>query len=265
MPRLISLAAAASILAGALTQAAPLQAQPADITLDAAARADVIDGALRALNEGYVFPETAEKMAQAIRARQQRKEYDALTSGRQFALTLTQHLRDVSHDLHLGVNFIPPGTQEPIGPPPPGSERTMEERQRIMAGRRNFGFVRVERLAGNIGYVDLRAFLPPQMSGETATFSAATGSDRDRISQEQQYRIDLVSTSAPVDSIAKAHVLANLFQAQPDAPARREPTDVVVDLSPWEGQTVRLRFAVADNRGPLRAAVDNIRFERLPQ
>jgi hypothetical protein len=39
----------------------------------------------------------------------------------------------------------------------------------------------------------------------------------------------------------------------------------VVDLSSWAGQTLRLRLTSADNQGPLRAGVDNIRFERIAQ
>src|SRR5205809_3059773 len=142
-------------------------AQPSDITLDAAARAEVIDGALKALNEAYVFPEVAKKMEEAIRARQRRKEYDGITSGRRFAQLLTEHLRAVSHDLHLGVNFIQQGPPPPL--PAPGGAQTLEERQRTIAGRQNFGFARVERLAGNIGYVDIRGFMGPALAGETAT------------------------------------------------------------------------------------------------
>jgi hypothetical protein len=37
-------------------------AAPVDITLDIAARTEVIDGALKALRDGYVFPAIAEKM-----------------------------------------------------------------------------------------------------------------------------------------------------------------------------------------------------------
>jgi hypothetical protein len=58
------------------------------------------------------------------------------------------------------------------------------------------------------------------------------------------------------------HVLATVFQARPTDPPRLQPTEVTFDLSPWAGQTIRLRFASADNQGPLRAGVDNIRFER---
>jgi C-terminal processing protease CtpA/Prc len=34
--------------------------------------------------------------------------------------------------------------------------------------QRNFGFEKVERLAGNIGYLDLRGFMPPPVMGDTA-------------------------------------------------------------------------------------------------
>jgi hypothetical protein len=37
----------------------------------------------------------------------------------------------------------------------------------------------------------------------------------------------------------------------------------MVDLSPWTGQTVRLRLAAADNQGPLRAGADHVRLEPL--
>jgi hypothetical protein len=80
-------------------------------------------------------------------------------------------------------------------------------------------------------------------------------------SENQQYRIDIVAPSAPIDSLAAAHVLANVFRTAPGDGDRREPFAVTVDLSKWAGQTVRLRLAGVDNGGPLRAGVDNIRLE----
>ena len=552
------------VLAATLALRAQIPASAPTAALDAATRAAVIDGVLGALNDSYVFPDIAKKMEAAIRARQQRKEYDAITSGREFAQLLTEHLRGVSRDLHLRVNFV---EQAPPPPgPPPASGQTLEERQRTLAGRQNFGFARVERLPGNIGYVDLRGFMPPALAGETATaavnflastdavifdlrqngggdptmvafltsylfgpqpvhlndfysrptndtrqswtlayvpgrrltdkevyiltssrtfsgaeeftynlkhlqraivigettgggahtvggrrinehfmlsvpsgrpinavtksnwegmgvepdvkvsaenalkvahltalekqldmvgqdgpmlrneitttietlrkelgdvatalatatrakstpasqadedfesgtlakwqvdrngaggwfvysdgkkppdpsqsdpnfpfdvpnppqgkfaavvdanapgrrilyrdvaldgryrlhltvfyvnlgtFSAATETSRATISDEQQFRIDVVSASAPITSVAKQHVLGTIFRAQPGDPARRSPFEITYDLSSWEGQTVRLRFAAADNHAPLRAGVDAIRFERL--
>jgi D-alanyl-D-alanine carboxypeptidase len=79
----------------------------------------------------------------------------------------------------------------------------------------------------------------------------------------QQFRIDLVAPSAPIDSVAQGDVLVNVFKTSTSEPYEREPTAVKVDVSPWAGQTVRLRLAVTDNRGPLRVGVDNIRFEPI--
>lgn len=94
-------------------------------------------------------------------------------------------------------------------------------------------------------------------------FSGATISSRNTITEEQHYRIDIVATFAPVDSAAAEHVLVSIVETKPGDPARRLPTDVSVDLSRWEGRTVRLRLAVGENQAPLRAGVDNIRFERI--
>jgi D-alanyl-D-alanine carboxypeptidase len=79
----------------------------------------------------------------------------------------------------------------------------------------------------------------------------------------QQFRIDLLSPSAPIDSAAKGDVLVNVFGTSPGDPVRRPPTEVSLDVSAWAGQTVRLRLATTDNQGPLRVGVDNIRFQRI--
>jgi CubicO group peptidase (beta-lactamase class C family) len=76
----------------------------------------------------------------------------------------------------------------------------------------------------------------------------------------QQFRIDLVAPSAPIDSVAHGDVLVNIFKTAPGDPDRGEPNTVSADLSRWAGRTVRLRLAVTDNGGPLRAGVDDIRF-----
>ena len=79
----------------------------------------------------------------------------------------------------------------------------------------------------------------------------------------QQFRIDVVAPSAPIDSVAHRDVLVNIFKTSAGDPDRREPSSVSVDLSRWAGETVRLRLAATDNRGPLRAGVDDIRFEPI--
>jgi hypothetical protein len=85
--------------------------------------------------------------------------------------------------------------------------------------------------------------------------------DYETAGENQQYRIDIVSPSAPVHSTAATDVLTNVFRTSPGDADQRPPAAITVDLSKWEGQTVRLRLAGVDNRGPLRAGVDDIRLE----
>ncbi|MEP7336242.1 MAG: serine hydrolase [Acidobacteriota bacterium] len=132
-------------------------------TIDAATRQQVIEDALKALNDAYVFPETAKKMEQAIRERIARKEYDDITDGRTLANRLTTHLQEVSHDKHLRVIFNDGGS-------PFFTQETADfNTRRRMSAMRNFGFEKVERLSGNVGYLDLRGFENPVAAAETLT------------------------------------------------------------------------------------------------
>jgi CubicO group peptidase (beta-lactamase class C family) len=97
----------------------------------------------------------------------------------------------------------------------------------------------------------------------TAPFSSPATLAYDTPEPNQQFRIDLVGLSAPIDSVAKGDVLANVFHTSPGDAARRPPTEVRMDVSAWAGQTVRLRLATTDNQGPLRVGVDNIRFQQI--
>ena len=85
----------------------------------------------------------------------------------------------------------------------------------------------------------------------------------DEPAANEQFRIDLVAPSAPIDSVAHGDVLVNIFKTSAGDPDRHEPTAVSVDLSRWAGRTARLRLATTDNAGPLRAGVDDIRFEPI--
>jgi retinol-binding protein 3 len=137
----------------------------ADLTIDASLRNEVLNGVLKNLSEFYVFPETAAKMEQALKERIARKEYDAMSSAKELAEKLTKDLQAVSKDKHLRVIYShqprPVTTEE--GPSP-------EERKEFLDFARsiNFGFEKVERLEGNVGYLDLRGFMSPAYSGDTA-------------------------------------------------------------------------------------------------
>jgi hypothetical protein len=132
--------------------------------LDATSRAQIIDGAIDHMRRAYIFEDVAEKMAVAVKARAANKEYDAITEPKAFAETLTRHLQEVSKDKHLRIIYNPDGLPQRGGPP------TAEDRARNLAEerRRNFGFQKVERLDGNVGYIELLGFSGSQEVKEAA-------------------------------------------------------------------------------------------------
>ena len=138
-----------------------------DLAIDEATKTQVINELLKRLNDSYVFPETAKKMEAAIRDRVSKKEYDQITGSRAFAAKLTEDLRAVSRDKHLGVRFSP----NVIPVRAEKNEPTAEEKEnhKKFVSRVNHGFERVERLQGNVGYIDLRGFMDPELGAETVS------------------------------------------------------------------------------------------------
>ena len=147
-----------------------LTAADMDRKLDAATRTRVLDAIAAKLNELYVFPEVAKKMEQALREHQKQGVYDAVVESRAFAALVTEHLRAVSHDRHLRVEFI--AEVLPAGDPEPTAAEKAEMRAHL--DRINCGFQKAERLDGNIGYVKFDMFGEAEICGPKAT--AALGS-----------------------------------------------------------------------------------------
>jgi retinol-binding protein 3 len=144
-----------------------LTAADMNMKIDAATRARVIDGAVAKLNEFYVFSETAKKMADAVQARLKSGAYDAITGADDFATTLTDDLRAVSHDKHLGVNFSPRAIpkMDPGAKPTPNPDEVARRKANLQ--RDNCAFQKVERLPQNIGYVKFNGFMDPEICGPT--------------------------------------------------------------------------------------------------
>ena len=134
------------------------------IKLDAAARQRVLDGVASSLKEFYVYPETAQKMDRDLLDREKRGEYDAVTDGDAFAALLTKDLQEVSHDKHLRVNYSPYKLPAEDRTPSP-EEKAMHRKQ---LEHSNCGFVKVEILPGNIGYLKFNFFADPELCGPTA-------------------------------------------------------------------------------------------------
>ncbi len=74
----------------------------------------------------------------------------------------------------------------------------------------------------------------------------------------QQYRIDVMKPGAAIESVDPADVLRTVFRTVPGRPKKMLPTTFTADLTPFAGQTVRLRMAVAAHEELLNAGVDAV-------
>jgi len=119
------------------------------------------------LRDEYVFPETGEKFAAQIQARLTQGAYDAITDAHVFAQTLVADLYEVAIDLHLTVQYDP-AWAERLAQPKPEGDAAPDFLRLVALRENNYGFRKVEQLAGNIGYIDLRMFIPSEYGGETA-------------------------------------------------------------------------------------------------
>src|SRR3989449_7938675 len=175
MSRSVSLAAV--LLAVAVPPVLAQGSHPADLTVDAATRRQVIDGVLARLTETYVFPDTAVAMERAIRDRVRRGEYERITSAQTLADCAAAHLQPLSQDRRLRVGY----SDEPL-PRLDAQQRPtpqMEARARAFGRQVNFGFEKVERLPGNVGYLELRSFgFEAEWIGDAAAAAFAFLTDR---------------------------------------------------------------------------------------
>jgi retinol-binding protein 3 len=152
----------------ALAQVRIRKDQP-DREVDAKSSQAVVEGIVKALDEAYIFPETAKKISEDLHSRLEKKEYEKVTSSKELADLLTNQLQTISKDKHLRVMYsydtLP---KMPQGQPDERERTAMREQMRARGASSNFGFEKIERLEGNVGYLDLRMFQPAELGGETA-------------------------------------------------------------------------------------------------
>ncbi len=124
--------------------------------------AKIIDSISKEFNEVYVFPETAKKMEEALKKNLAEGRYSAIDDPEILAQKLKEDLVAVSNDKHINIFYM---EKEPKDPDSNPEARAKEIR--AMA-ENNFGFKKLEILPGNIGYIDLRGFMPAEFGGSTA-------------------------------------------------------------------------------------------------
>lgn len=115
---------------------------------------EVVQRIAELLEERYVYPDVGERTGVDLAARFGAGEFRGVSHPDTFAARVTNALQAVSKDKHLRVRVRAPDQTRLERDDPAQARAEAAARARAQ----NYGFERVERLEGNIGYIEMRYF-----------------------------------------------------------------------------------------------------------
>jgi hypothetical protein len=136
------------------------------VELEPNAQAEIIQNLSEKLRAYYVFPDVAEQICIRLQQYLADGEYAGIEEGEFFAVALTVHMQGVSQDEHLWVRWHPEPLPDHDGPMYKSQEWMEERRQEARLD--NYGLHKVERLPGNVGYLDIHYLHRAEWGGDTA-------------------------------------------------------------------------------------------------
>ena len=150
-------------------------AQPVAPKLSAGERADVLKTLAAKLTAHYVFPDVAARIDAALPSKD--SAYAAAPTAVEFADLLSRDLRMLGNDKHFRVFFDPDFHVDEAPDAVPSAEDMAH--QRVEVAEQAFGIEKVQRLPGNVAYVELRGFGPTELVAPAyaSTLALVQGSD----------------------------------------------------------------------------------------
>lgn len=165
---------------------------------------ELVSAAAGTIDEIYVDAEKGKRIADELRRRAERGRYDGAGTLSVLADRMTADLQEIGHDKHLSARFDPNGNAAHGGmvrrtageaPPPGGDAGGPGPRVRVVRGdgapsdparlerarRSNFGFRSVQRLDGNVGYLELAEIPPLPWARDTAAAAMAFLANTDAV------------------------------------------------------------------------------------
>jgi hypothetical protein len=150
-------------------------ADPPVPPLSPADKAEVLQTLKAKLTANYVFPDTAARLVAALAGRG--GGYDKSAGARAFGERRSKDLRELGNDKHFRIFFDPEFRERATPDAIPSAEEM--EHQRAEVATMAYGVEKVQRLPGNVAYVELRGFGPTELVAPAyaATMALVAGSD----------------------------------------------------------------------------------------
>jgi hypothetical protein len=139
----------------------------ADTPLNASDRDAIVQTLIAKMNANYIDPAVAERVSHAIAGKNAKGGYASAASAQALSEALAKDLREFSGDKHFGAGIYE-GFRESDNAADVPSRAKMEE-WRERSARRGYDIQKIERLPGNVGYIELRAFGGPEFVGQAYT------------------------------------------------------------------------------------------------
>ncbi len=128
---------------------------------------EIVRGVIAAAKQDWLDDATRGTVVSKLEEAASRKTYDAIVDPEALCARITSDVRAWSHDPHFSVFYSAAPVHQHDRDQTTAAEQAEEQKR---AAGENYGFARVERLDGNVGYLDLRFFAD---SDGAATASAA--------------------------------------------------------------------------------------------
>jgi hypothetical protein len=130
-----------------------------DTPLNASDRAAILQTLAAKLNANYIEPAVGERVGSAIARKNAEGGYASADSAQAFSAALSKDLREFSGDLHFRA-MLDERVRKPSSAAA-GPTRAGVDEARDRAARLGYGIEKIERLAGNVGYIELSGFFGP--------------------------------------------------------------------------------------------------------
>lgn len=128
----------------------------------------VVDSIAKFMKEKYVFPDVGEQMGDLIKKNLKEGVYKDIDEPQEFAAKVTEDLRSVSNDKHIGLRYTPEMIAMINKAEKDKENKELEEYEKKQREYSNFEFEEVKILSGNIGYLKFNAFYNASVAGPTA-------------------------------------------------------------------------------------------------